>query len=258
MGIYSLLAKHQKNPNAFTKLEEYRFFMAHRDVLVKYEKFANLYELSDNDFNVFRANIIIQGHNNKVMFEKEVKSLNDYSIKNNKKIDKNLFYVTLKERMVDQPYYQEDKNKIYIPFFSRSINDIYSREPIKLLEDPYKGLEGSYSESIIDPFDTYGAELFNSYFTRLVKVGTNGKEIAYFCYDTNVIYIVNSQGRLDVKICLFDKYLKKFSKNHMLERIKPVLDAFFADDRQGFINALVSSGFISNKMLYIIKKNSSI
>lgn len=258
MGIYSLLEKHQKKTFSFRKTEEYRFFMANRDILVKYEKFAKFYELSDVEFNVIRANIILKSHFNKVMFEKEIKSLTDYTSKNNKKVDRTKFLLTLKERMVDQPYFLENKIKIFIPFFSRPINVIYAKEPEKLLEYPYKDLETSYSESIIDPFDTYGAELFNSYFTRLVKVGTNGKEVAYFSYDTNVIYVVNEQGRLDVKICLFDKHLKKFYYNHMLERIKPVMEAYFSDDREAFINALLSNNFISNKMLYIIKKNNNI
>ena len=143
--------------------------------------------------------------------------------------------------------------KIYIPFFNRAINQIYSLEPLKLLEEPYISLEDNYQNSSNDPFDTYGAELFNSFFTKLVKVGTNGKEIAYFHYDTNTIYIVNEQGRLDLKIVLFDRYIKKPNLNHMLERITPVVDKYFADDREGFIEALLENKFISKKMYQMVK-----
>lgn len=257
MTIYSLLEKYAKDKKRFEKTEEFRFFIAHRDILIKYAKFADFYELSDNDFNVFRANVLIYGHLNKVLFEKEIESLDKYmKASKSKKMDKNNFLITLKERMVDSPYFAEEKNKIYIPFYSRPINLIYLKEPWKLLEYPYSGLKDSTSESLIDPFDTYGAELYNSYFTKLVKVATNGKEIAYFHYDTNCIYVVNSQGRLDVKITLFDKYMKKISSNHMLDRLKPVMDAYFQDDREAFINALLENNLISNKMLYLIKKNS--
>lgn len=256
MGIYALLRKYQNRTYSFSKTEEYKYFISHRDILVKYAKFAHLYELDDDEFNIFRANIIIQAHLNKIAFEKEVKSLNDYTTKNGKKFDKVKFMATLKERMIDSPYYEENKNKIYIPFFSRSINEVYLKEPEKLLELPYKELEGSYNESIIDPWDSYGAMLYNSYFTKLINVGTNGNEVAYFHYDTNCIYIVNSQGRLDAKISLFDKFLKKPMTNHMLERLKPVVEAYFNDDRNAFIDALVNNSFISNKMLYLIKKNT--
>lgn len=256
MNLWANLEKYQNKIYSLDKTEEYRFFLSHRDILVKYEKFAHLYELNDNDFDIFRANVIIHAHINKQNFEAEVKSLKDYMAKTGKKFDKAKFNSALKERMLDAPYYQEDKNKIYIPFFSRSINLIYLKEPEKLLTYPYSELEGSYSESIIDPFDTYGAELYNSFFTRFVKVGTNGREVAYFHYDTNCIYIVNSQGRLDVKIALFDKYIKKPSLSHMLERLKPVAEAYFADDREAFINSLLNNSFISTKMLYIIRKNS--
>ena len=255
MNLWKTLEKYQNKNYSLIKTEEYRFFLMHRDILIKYENFANLYELNDDDFNIFRANIIIHSHLNKLNFEAEVKSLKEYMAKTGKKFDKAKFNAALKERMVDAPYYLEEKNKIYIPFFSRSINLIYLKEPEKLLTYPYSDLEGSYSESIIDPGDTYGSELFNSFFTRFVKVGTNGKETAYFHYDTNNIYIVNNQGRLDVKIALFDKYIKKPSLSHMLERLKPVAEAYFNNDREGFINSLVSNSFISNKMLYIIKKN---
>lgn len=256
MGIYSLLQRYQNKAYSLRKTEEYRFFLAHRDILLKYDKFAKLFEMSNDDFNIMRGNIIIYSHLNKIVFEKEIKSLNAYTTKNGKKFEKVKFMADLKDRMIEAPYYNEGKNKIYIPFFSRSINQIYVKEPEKLLTYPYSELEGSCKESIIDPWDTYGADLFNSYFTRLVKVGTNDKEIAYFHYDTNSIYIVNSQGRLDAKIALFDRYIKKPVLNHMLERLKPVVDAYFADDRIGFINALFDNQFISGKMLYIILKQS--
>ena len=77
-------------------------------------------------------------------------------------------------------------------------------------------------------------------------------EIAYFHYDTNTIYIVNSQGRLDLKIVLFDKYIRRPVYNHMLERITPVVEQYFANDRQNFIKSLLDNKFISNKMFHIL------
>ena len=198
---------------------------------------------------MMRANVIIYGLLNKQTIELEVKSLKEYG----QDKDEEAFNAALRDRCIDLPYYSENEQKIYIPFFNRALNQIYTREPLKLLEEPYIELEGNFQNSSIDPFDTYGAELFNSFFTKLVKVGTNGREYAYFHYDTNTIYIANAQGRLDSRIVLFDKYIKKPNLNHMLERITPVVERYFADDREGFVNALLENKFISNKMYQMIK-----
>ena len=124
------------------------------------------------------------------------------------------------------------------------------------MEPPYNDLKNNFIDSSIDPFDTYGAELFNSFFTSLVKVDTNGKEVAYFHYDTNTIYIINDQGRLDLKIVLFDKYLRKINTNHMLERVTPVVRKYFENDKEGFLKALLENNLISKKLFDLIHKNN--
>ena len=157
------------------------------------------------------------------------------------------------EIISEQPYYQEGQKKIYIPFFSRSLNQIYFEEPEKLLTSPYAGLKDKFQDTVVDPFDTYGSELYNSHFSRLVKVKQEDKETAFFHYDTNTIYFVNEQGRLDGTVVLFDRYLRRPSYSHMLERIRPVVDAYFNFDREGFINALYDNGFISSHLLHLIR-----
>ena len=86
-----------------------------------------------------------------------------------------------------------------------------------------------------------------------MKIKNADKETAYFHYDTNTIYFINDQGRLDTSIVLFDRYLRHPNYSHMLERIKPVVDAYFAFDREALIKALHENGFISNTLLNLIK-----
>ena len=86
-----------------------------------------------------------------------------------------------------------------------------------------------------------------------MKIKTVDKETAFFHYDTNTIYFVNEQGRLDAGLVLFDRYIRHPSYSHMLERIKPVVDAYFAFDRDGLIDALFMNGFISNRLLRRIR-----
>jgi len=250
--IYKLLETKQKKRTSFFKSDEYTFFSDHKIMLGLVPRFAFLGKTRE-EFKIMRANIILQGLISKEMFENEMQNFSNY-VANGVAIDHGKLLNSLKEKMIDQPYFQEDKIKIYIPFFSRSINSLYLWEPEKLLVSPYKELKSVFADNTVDPFDTYGCALFDSKFTRLLKVGTNGKEVAFFHYDTNTIYIVNNQGRLDVKIVLFDKYLKRPSYSHMLERIAPVVQAYFDNDRTAMINALHDQKLISPRMLYLIHR----
>ena len=250
MRLFELLDAKQKKRRGIEAGEEFKFFIDHRFLLGKFNKFSFLYDSEGNDFDIMRANIIIYGLLNKETIEMEVKSLKEYG----QDKDPVAFNDALKQRLLDLPYFSEKGLKIFIPFFPRALNEIYTNEPLKLLQDPYNNLETNYQNSSIDPFDLYGAELFNSFYTKLVKVGTNGKEVAYFHYDTNTIYIVNSQGRLDLRIVLFDKYLRRQITNHMLERITPVVEKYFANDKDGFVETLLEKNFISKKMFDLIKK----
>lgn len=249
--LFALLESKKKSRSEFENGDEFKFFIDNRYLLGKFSKYSFLYDSEGDEFNVMRANIIIYGLINKSTIEMEAKSLKEYG----QDKDPEAFNLALKERCIDLPYFSDKDLKIYIPFFTRALNEIYTLEPIKLLEDPYFNLEDNYQNSSVDAFDTYGADLFNSFFTKLVKVGTNGREIAYFHYDTNTIYIVNSQGRLDLKIVLFDRYIRKPVINHMLERITPVIEKYFENDRRGFINSLFENKFISSKMYHLLLKN---
>lgn len=252
MNTFEYLDYKKKYRPSYKKSDEYRYFIENKVILNKIPRFSYLGDLNENEFDVIRANIIIQSFLNKSIIEKEIVNLSLYQADIN--ATKLKLMNSLRELMVDQPYYQENKNKIYIPFFSRALNALYSREPVKLLDAPYSDLKNTFVDSVIDPFDTYGAELYNSTFTRLLKIGTNGKEIAFFHYDFNTLYFVNNQGRLDNKIVLFDKYMKRPNYNHMIERIKPVVEAYFANDCNEMLNALHDNGLISSRMLYQIHR----
>ena len=256
-NLYETLAKNRKRRIPFYKSDEFSFFMSNRGLLSKVPRFSYLDDVREDDFDIMRANIIIHSYLNKVAFEEEVVNFEEH-LKAGETIDHVKLIQTLRERMLDCPYFKEEneKDKIYIPFFSRSLNALYFREPEKLLELPYSNLKDQFADSIIDPFDTYGSELFNSNFTRLLKVKTVENITAYFHYDTNTIYFVNNQGRLDNKLVLFDRHMKRVSNSHMLDRISPVIDAYFNSDRAALINALHDQELISSKLLYHIHKRS--
>ena len=249
--LFAYIAKKAKRRDAFLKSEDYRFFLEYRHILTKIPRFMHFYDVEKDSFEIMRANIIIYAYLNKTKMEDEINSLSGY-FNTNKKNHAN-FLKSYYEIISDLPYYQEDKTKIYIPFFTRSLNQIYHNEPEKILTYPYNGLKEKYKDTVIDPFDAYGYKLYNSHFSRLVLIKEDEKEAAYFHYDTNTIYFVNEQGRLDTSIVLFDRYIRHPSYSHMLERIKPVVEAYFNFDRESLIRSLHENGFISNHLLHLIR-----
>lgn len=249
MKILEFLEKKQKKRKGFSKSEDFIFYSKNRTMLAKFDQFAYLSSGKENDFRIIRANIIIHGLINKTIIEGEAKNLVKYT-ENHEILTHEDFVEALRQRIVTRPFLDEKEGKIYIPFFPKSINSLYLNEPEKLNEYPFTDLLKNFSSLVIDPFDTFGSELYNTHFTRLVKIDTLGGVVAFFHYDTNTIYMVNDQGRLDCKIVLFDKYMKKATNTHMLERIKPVVQSYFENNKPKFIKALRDNDFISPKMYY--------
>lgn len=248
MGIYVTLENKQKYRRSFSNSDDFKYFIQNREKIGKFKRYANLYDSEENEFNIMRANILLRGLENKRLFESEIEN-----IKNHGDIEHTKFVTALKERTIDQPYYEINGVKIFIPFFSSALNQIYVNEPEKMLSLPYSELKTDFEEACIDPFDTYGYELFNSYFTSLVKISETKGVAAFFHYDTNTIYFINDQGRLDAKVVLFDKYMKKISFTHMMERISPVVEAYFNNNKKEMIDALFNNNLISENMYHLLK-----
>lgn len=248
MGIYVTLENKQKYRRSFSNSDDFKYFIQNREKIGKFKRYANLYDSEENEFNIMRANILLRGLENKRLFESEIEN-----IKNHGDIEHTKFVTALKERTIDQPYYEINGVKIFIPFFSSALNQIYVNEPEKMLSLPYSELKTDFEEACIDPFDTYGYELFNSYFTSLVKISETKGVAAFFHYDTNTIYFINDQGRLDAKVVLFDKYMKKISFTHMMERISPVVEAYFNNNKVEMIDALFNNNLISENMYHLLK-----
>ena len=251
MKLLAYIEIHQKKRKQFSKSEDYQFYSKNRSSLAKLPQFSYLSSGKEIDFRIIRANIIIHGLINKAIIEQEVKNLVKYT-ENHEILTHEDFVDTLKQRIVTRPYLEEKEGRIYIPFFPKSINSLYLNEPEKLNEYPYTDLLKAFAGLVIDPFDTYGAELYNTHYTHLVKIASHKNVIAFFHYDTFTIYIINDQGRLDSKIVLFDRYMKKIITTHMLERIRPVVEAYFENNVEKFIKSLEENGFISSKLLFKI------
>ncbi|HBF68254.1 MAG TPA: hypothetical protein DDW20_02910 [Firmicutes bacterium] len=248
MYLYETLAKYQKGID-FKKSADYNFYVEHRHLFNSIEMYRSLFDV-DNEFDVIRANIIIQALLNK----KKIEELILYAYKKSYlKTEEALKFVD--EHINGLPYILEGANKVFIPIFSRSINEYYSSKHGKLLCEPYNKLFDDFNSSCIDLFEVYNFELYDSLFTKLITVYKDENIMITYHFDFRTIYIINDQGRLDAKIALFDKYLNKPNYDHVIERIQPVIERYIDDDKDGMLKALADKKLISEKLINKIKHN---
>ncbi len=251
VSFYEFLGSKQKE-TTFLQSDEMRFFIENRVLLTGIEGYSRYLKASD-PFLIVRANILIRGLLNKKTIEKL------YYEKSRKKNKDD--YLPLEEfmslGMSELPYMVYEDERIYIPSFPVSINKIYGHDFSKLGKQPYKQLLSTYEPLLIDTFDYYGYKIYDSYFTKLVKIKEENGVAAFFDYDADTLYFINDQGRVDAKLALFDKYLEKVVKTHLSKRLEKVVDAYFYEDKEALISSLLDNGFISLRFLSEYRKKES-
>ncbi|NCA96060.1 MAG: hypothetical protein EOM74_03675 [Methanomicrobia archaeon] len=245
MGVYDYLNKH-RHRRFIRQTDDNVFFQKNRFLFEKYPYF-NKYFLVKDDFAIIKANAILHSLINKIVIEEEVYRLIQASELQYKKVVGTFLIKELEATLKDLPYIEERKQRIYVPLFSRSMNLIYHQETEKLAVYPYNDLRENFESVLIDPFEVYSFELYQSNFTKLIEIKGDATSKAYYHMDFRTIYIINQQGRLDLKIPLFDRGMRKFSANHIMERIEPVIDAFYQGDKARFTRLLRQNKLISER-----------
>jgi hypothetical protein len=256
MNLFQRLSRQAKR-RALSRSKEYRFFLKHRGLLLTYPLFSKLFNLSDA-FTLTRANIIIRGLLNKQIIDEFLIKVGEQSIQEHGRIKHHLireqFLTTIK-----LPYFfAVEGTRLYIPFFNRAMNVIYGYEPDKVFDYPYQRLIDDCVTSMIDPFENYAEQIYGSNFTVLIDLSLgDATSRAYYHPDYQTIFIINHQGRLDVKILLFDRGIKKPNLDNIIERIQRCLPFYFANQRDGFVKQLNVEGLISNRLYQSIKPDKT-
>lgn len=228
---------------------EYKFFVQNYRLFDQASDLQTFADYEGDEFKLIKANIVLQGLINKNAFEEAIKRLGIPAY------DQKTCNLKLAELTVDLPYFTEGHRKIYIPFFSRALNEIYLDQGQKLLIEPYHALIKEFAGSIIDGFETYNYELFNSQFTRLIALdGHDNTSRAFYHFDFHTLYFINDQGRLDNRVPLFDRQLKKPQTDHIIDRLAPVVEAYYSNDRQVFLNSLLTQKLISFTLFNKLRK----
>lgn len=251
-SIKNLLIKKQKKVYNYKKNREYSFYKRHRYLLKSFPQYTSFIDIY-NSFEMICANSIIYSILNKKKLDDICKDLFS-SIFLNNKLTSEEFIKYYQSRIIDLRFFVSNDIKVYIPIFSHVINEIYYKEPTKLLEVPYNELFSNYTNNLIDPFDTYGLSLFDSNFTKLVLVKKYDNNAVFYDFDLATVYIINDQGRLDYEIHLFDKWMEKINTSRILDRIINVTDAYFSNNKSLFIENMYTQGLISQKMFETLNK----
>lgn len=258
MDLFETLQKKQKINAGFNFGAENRFFLNHFALLNTFPAYKSYYR-AQKPFDILRANIILRGiMNKKIIDEAYASAVREVKSKPGEftPIDKHEITLAVEKAKESLDCFMMGDTPIYVPILPRSLNAIFAKNPLALGEFPLKSIRGEGLKVVaIDPFDTYGYEVFDSDFTNLILVKKTPASAAFFDYDSLCIYVINNQGRCDVTIALFDKYLGKRNTNHMMERIIPVVDAYYRDDREAMINYLVQNQLISSRLIYQIKSD---
>ncbi|MDD5884782.1 MAG: hypothetical protein PUC66_01930 [Erysipelotrichaceae bacterium] len=242
MTLYEILQNEQR-PTLFSRSQEQLYYNENSYRLNELESFHYLMNPTDS-FGVVCGNVILRALENKATIERLLKAY-----EKNKDDISLPFADYMQNGMANLPYLDWHEEKNYVPVFPSSIAALYAKDFQKLREAPYSAIVKDYEDMMIDPFDYYGYSVFVSYFTSLVLVRQNENCAALYDFDASCLYFVNDEGRLDAKLCLFDRDISHPVLTHLMPRLSKVAERYFANDREGMLKALQEGNLISAHLI---------
>jgi hypothetical protein len=203
------------------------------------------YDLMNEPFALIKASIVLKGLQSKKLIEDSAELYQETNL------SLAATYNTIHERL---PYMEEDGEKIFLPFFSPVYNRPYDRKLSSLLKPPFSLLRTNFGHECIDPFNTYGFRLFDSFFTDLILIGKSSDQglAAFYSIDLETVFVIDDQGTLEEMIPLFDTPLIDRRKDHLFPRLQTLMGFYFSMDKESFIDSLFNLHFISQKTYQFI------
>jgi hypothetical protein len=204
---------------------------------------ATLSVFNDNSsvFGIVRSDIVLRGLLNKKKIDDEVEI---YSAEQ-------LSSAAVNEAIhAGLPYLEKGTERIYIPSYSPSINQKYAFDLPSLKAFPYLALVKDSQASLVDPFETYGNLLYDSPFTRLVKLETHDVDSNVFYHpEFKDLFVIDNYGGLEQEIPIFDERMKTMDGSHLFDRLELLMKDYYANERDDFLHHLFTLNLIS-KPLY--------
>lgn len=212
-----------------------------------YNNHASLFNITTLQFNesfdiffLIRADIVLRGLLNRSIMNKDMA---DYS-------KEQLEVPSVIEALHSQlPYVIYNGNKIYIPTYSEEINLLYEKEPSKLVDGEYKNFLDDDKAYVLDPFETYGVTLFDSTFTRLIRLKPNKDGIyAFYHVDFHTLFFIDEKGNLTEELPLLDEKVKVNSATDLFDHLEQFVEIYFKGDTEESLKALRDLNLLSSSL----------
>lgn len=253
--INKILRKNQSKKFDFYKSEQFLYYKKHKNVLSKFLVAPNL-KTTSKVFDYICKNVILGAVLNKIQLDVICKDLFS-SIYLNNKLTFEEFLKYYHARIVDLKFFKSNDIEIYIPIYTHVLNEIYYKKPLELLKQPYCEVVDNLKGNYVDMFSTYNYKLFDSTFTKLIKIKEYKELVAFYDFDSATIFFINPQGRLDYYLPIFDKWMDKINTSGLINRLISISDAFYMNNKTELIETLRKERVISEKMKEILLKRTT-
>ena len=248
--INKILDINQHKDFNFKNSDQYHYFLKNKKELKTFLNCPNI-NSSSKIFDIICKNAIISAILNKKILDNICKDLFS-SIYLTNKLTFEEFIKYYHARIVDLRCFKSLEKEIYIPIYTHVLNDIYLNNPLELLKQPYSEVVDNLKGNYIDMFSTYNYQLFDSTFTKMIKIKEYKSCVAFYDFDCATIFFINEQGRLDYYLPIFDKWMKKYNTSRLLNRLTSVCDQFYNISKQGLVEELYKTALISEKMYKLL------
>ena len=252
--INKLILNRQHKDFNFKKSDQFLYYTKHKNELRTFLEYPHI-NSGSFVFDIICKNIFISAIYNKNILDNICKDLFS-SIYLTNKLTFEEFLKYYHARIVDLRYFRSLEKDIYIPIYSHVLNDVYLNNPLELLKQPYSEVMDNLKGMYIDMFATYNYQLFDSTFTKLIKIKEYEAGVAFYDFDSATIFFVNSQGILEYYLPIFDKWLEKINTSRLLNRLIPVCDNYYANNKELMIKEMEYYNLISPKMRKILESKA--
>jgi len=143
----------------------------------------------------------------------------------------------------------EDGTKIYLPFYSREINRALLEDPSSFREGKYRPLLDAPDSAYEDPFDTYGARLYDSLFTRLLPLPEVSRDFLAFYHPAfETLFLIDRDGKNARMLPVFDEKQVLPEKENLIARLTVIAKDVAEGDEEGTLDDLRKEGLMSDSL----------
>lgn len=207
------------NPKSIANSFEQDFYDANASLFrVK----TSMYNENRSIFDIIKSCAVLRGLKNRELLN------DDYLQFPQEQLSKHSIQHSLQLQI---PFFLKDDIKIFVPTYSKEINKIYSSNPSLLKEESYERYLKDENYDIVNPFITYGFELLDSCFTRLIKLQAEKDNIkVFYHYDFETLFFVDNELNLIGELPIFDEKAKFNDYIHLFEVLNIVSFDYLNND----------------------------